>query len=275
VGRTVHGNREEFVAMTAEVFSLARGRAGGDVRSPKTAELLTRRLRRMIVTGELRDGDFLPREAELMAHFGVSRPTLREAVRVLEAESLVEVRRGSRTGARIRVPGPEMVARPAGLLLQLAGTTIAEVLTARLGIEPLAAWLFADHGTPDACDALEAEIARAREEIGQSRPGSAFADVHRCVVHGSGNRALVVTSGMVQEIIARHMAAATRTVVDHNDPEDLVAYRKAVRAYEKLLRLIRDGEADDAERFWRRYLEQANTLLLRDVDPNAVVDVLE
>ncbi len=54
-------------------------------------------------------GDFLPNEAELMAHFGVSRPTLREAVRVLESERLVEARRGSRTGARVRVPGLEIV----------------------------------------------------------------------------------------------------------------------------------------------------------------------
>ena len=51
------------------------------VRSPKTAELVAGTLRRMVVDGQLKDGDFLPNEAELMAHFGVSRPTLREAVR--------------------------------------------------------------------------------------------------------------------------------------------------------------------------------------------------
>ena len=95
--------------------------AGTAVRSPKTAELVAGTLRRMVVDGQLIDGDFLPNEAELMTHFGVSRPTLREAVRVLESERLVEVRRGSRTGARVRVPGPEIVARPAGLLLELSG----------------------------------------------------------------------------------------------------------------------------------------------------------
>ncbi|MDT5398354.1 MAG: GntR family transcriptional regulator, transcriptional repressor for pyruvate dehydrogenase complex, partial [Mycobacterium sp.] len=86
--------------------------AGAPIRSPKTAELVAGTLRRMVVDGQLKEGDFLPNEAELMAHFGVSRPTLREAVRVLESERLVEVRRGSRTGARVRVPGPEIVARP-------------------------------------------------------------------------------------------------------------------------------------------------------------------
>ena len=119
------------------------------VRSPKTAELVAGTLRRMVVDGQLKDGDFLPNEAELMAHFGVSRPTLREAVRVLESERLVEVRRGSRTGARVRVPGPEIVARPAGLLLELSGATIADVMVARAGIEPMAARLLAESGTAE------------------------------------------------------------------------------------------------------------------------------
>src|SRR5947208_13567171 len=104
--------------------------AGGTaVRSPKTAELVAGTLRRMVVDGQLKDGDFLPHEADLIAHFHVSRPTLREAVRVLESERLVEVRRGSRTGAKVRVPGPEIVARPAGLLLAISGTTLADVMT--------------------------------------------------------------------------------------------------------------------------------------------------
>ena len=93
-------------------------RGGTTIRSPKTAELVAGTLRRMVVDGQLKEGDFLPNEAELMTHFGVSRPTLREAVRVLESERLVEVRRGSRTGARVRVPGPEIVARPAGRVRQ-------------------------------------------------------------------------------------------------------------------------------------------------------------
>src|SRR3954452_18570152 len=129
------------------------------VRSPKTAELVAGTLRRMVVDGTLKDGDFLPNEAELMAHFGISRPTLRDAIRVLESERLVEVRRGSRTGARVRVPGPEIVARPVGLLLELSGATIADVMVARAGIEPMAARLLAESGTVDAFDELDKMLA--------------------------------------------------------------------------------------------------------------------
>ena len=118
----------------------------------------------MVVDGQLTEGDFLPHETELMAHFGISRPTLREAVRVLESERLVEVRRGSRTGARVRLPGPEIVARPAGLLLELSSATLADVLSARVVIEPPAAKLLAERGTEDAhneLDRLVSEMPRA------------------------------------------------------------------------------------------------------------------
>src|SRR5258705_11226803 len=88
--------------------------ASAAVRSPKTAELVAGTLRRMVVDGQLKDGDFLPNEAELMAHFAVSRPTLREAVRGLEAERLREVGRGAGAGARGRGAGAEVVATCAG-----------------------------------------------------------------------------------------------------------------------------------------------------------------
>ncbi|MGB9304723.1 MAG: GntR family transcriptional regulator, partial [Mycobacterium sp.] len=124
------------------------GMAG--VRSPKTAELVAGTLRRMIVDGRLANGDFLPHEKDLMEHFQISRPTLREAVRVLESDRLVEVRRGSRTGARVRVPGPEILARPACLLLELSGATLADVMTARMAIEPPAAKILAEEGSGEA-----------------------------------------------------------------------------------------------------------------------------
>lgn len=263
--------------MTAPVFSLPEGRSGGDVRSPKTAELLTRRLRRMIVNGELCDGDYLPREAELMTHFGVSRPTLREAVRVLEAERLVEVRRGSRTGARVRVPGPETVARPAGLLLQVAGTTVSEVLTARLGIEPLAAWLVVGRGLTESVDALTQVLDQLKAQLADVEvpPAAGFARFHEVVVEQSGNRALLITSGMLREIIARHMSNATR-VKQGIAPEHVRnEYRKAVRSYEKLIELVRAGDADEAEKFWRRHIEVANQSLLQGFDPDALIDYME
>src|SRR5207245_2326520 len=72
------------------VPAITRGPVGRQVRVPKTAELVARSLRRQIIRGELGQGEALPSESALMEQFGVSRPTLREAFRVLESESLID-----------------------------------------------------------------------------------------------------------------------------------------------------------------------------------------
>lgn len=248
-----------------------RSTPGGTVRSPKTAELVAGTLRRMVVDGTLTDGDFLPNEAELMAHFGVSRPTLREAVRVLESERLVEVRRGSRTGARVRVPGPEIVARPAGLLLELSGATVADVMVARSGIEPMAARLLAESGSAEAFDELEQMLADhipAGWESG--RLAETTGDFHLRVVQLSGNTTLSIIAGMLHEITVRHTAFAIKgeRAISKGD------YDKLVRSYRRLIKLVRAGDGAGAEVHWRTHLDNARRLMLQGLETVKVRDVM-
>jgi GntR family transcriptional repressor for pyruvate dehydrogenase complex len=67
----------------------ADGRPEQTFRVPKMAEMISDHLRRQIVRGELSEGDVLPSEQELQTRFNVSRPTLREAFRILESESRI------------------------------------------------------------------------------------------------------------------------------------------------------------------------------------------
>jgi DNA-binding FadR family transcriptional regulator len=241
------------------------------VRSPKTAELVAGTLRRMVVDGQLKDGDFLPNEAELMAHFGVSRPTLREAVRVLESERLVEVRRGSRTGARVRVPGPEIVARPAGLLLELSGATIADVMTARSSIEPMAARLLAETGTPEALDELENMLADDIPAGWQSgRLAETTGDFHRRLVELSGNATLAIIAGMLHEITVRH----TAFVFNERRPVSKADYEKLMRSYRRLMQLLRSGDGAATEAHWRKHLDTSRELLLKGLAAVKIRDVM-
>lgn len=241
------------------------------VRSPKTAELVAGTLRRMVVEGQLKDGDFLPNEAELMAHFGVSRPTLREAVRVLESERLVEVRRGSRTGARVRVPGPEVVARPAGLLLELSGATIADLLTAKSAIEPMAARLLAETGSTEAFDELEQMLEGLATVDHQSdRLAESTGAFHLRVVQLSGNATLGIVAGMLHEITVRH----TAFVFNERRPVSRDDYEKLMRSYRKLLQFLRAGDADRAEAHWRKHLDTSRELLLAGLESVPVRDVM-
>lgn len=242
------------------------------VRSPKTAELVARTLRRMVVDGQLSDGDFLPHEAELMAHFEISRPTLREAVRVLESERLVEVRRGSRTGARVRVPGPEIVARPAGLLLELSGATLADVLTARVVIEPAAAKLLAQRGTDDAHAELERLVGEMPQALEVGDLARASANLHRRMVELCGNATLGMIAGMLHEIAVRHVSAAMLGA--HNAMPKAKA-DKLLKSYSRLVDLVKARDGVEAEAHWRRHMENSAAELLKACAKTKVRDVMD
>ncbi|HST64115.1 MAG TPA: FCD domain-containing protein [Mycobacteriales bacterium] len=229
------------------------------VRTPKTAEVLAARLRGRIVRGELRAGSRLPPEAELQQQFGVSRPTLREAFRILEAESLLSVRRGARGGAQIVTPDRSVAARHVGSLLQVSGTTIGEVYEARLAIEPTAARMLALRGGPDAVRALREHLTLMRLLLATDPDAAdwarASARFHDLIVELCGNKALAVAAGVLREIATTHVALAVPRV------ETTATMARALRSYLRLVDFVEAADGYGAERHWRTHLQVAGALL--------------
>src|SRR4029450_7586038 len=83
-------------------------------------------LRQLIVSGALDEGDSLGNEAELIERFGVSRPSLREALRILEAEGLISVLRGVLGGVVAHRPDQRLTPRTAALVLQARNVSLAD-----------------------------------------------------------------------------------------------------------------------------------------------------
>ena len=256
-----------------------RDPVGPALRAPKTAELIASYIRGQVVRGELNTGDSLPPETALMEMFGVSRPTLREAFRILEAESLISVRRGARGGARVVSPDLAVAARYVGLLLQTSGTTIADVYEARTVIEPAAAGLLAARRSRQDLDDLNAcveHLVGLVESDTQFRDADVWSQAimrfHDLVLERSGNRTLAVQAGVLREVVAMHLSTAVMRTFDHPDTQD--QFRKLVRSYRKLVLLIDARDADGAERHWRMHLEVMGRRLLRDdTGAKAVVDL--
>ena len=256
-----------------------RDPVGSALRAPKTAELIASYIRGQVVRGELKTGDSLPPETVLMEMFGVSRPTLREAFRILEAESLISVRRGARGGARVVSPDIAVAARYVGLLLQTSGTTIADVYEARTVIEPAAAGLLAVRRSRQDLDDLNAcveHLVGLVESDMQFRDADAWSQAimrfHDLVLERSGNRTLAVQAGVLREVVAMHLSTVVMRTFDHPDTQD--QFRKLVRSYRKLVLLIDARDADGAERHWRTHLEVMGRRLLRDdTGAKAVVDL--
>lgn len=226
---------------------------GRPVRTPKTAELIATDLRTRIVRGELRAGDALPSETLLMVQFGVSRPTLREAFRILETESLIAVRRGARGGAHVLAPDRAVASRYVGLLLQLDGATIGDVHQAWAVLEAACAARLARTRTRQdlldlrACvEDLRAAAGAAPDPAGWARHAARF---HDLVLQRCGSRTLAVQCGVLQDIVATHAGPEPGTPVQEEPP------RRWLRSYARLTDLVEARDAEGAERHWRTHLE--------------------
>jgi DNA-binding FadR family transcriptional regulator len=241
------------------------------VRVPKAGELVAAELRRKIITGELDVGDPLPSEAALMTQFGVSRPTLREAFRILESEQLIRVLRGARGGARVLKPDPAVAARYTGVLLQSLGTPLADVYRARATIEESAIGMAAGRRLPAGIKELDRLLAEGADLI-EDPPAYAEHDVwfHRAVVDLADNATLKVLADMLFHIIAAHNRAF---IAAHPEGYEVPANRTAQRAHTKLVKLLDEGDLEAAQRHWGRHLELVEKYMVGD-SKETIVDVL-
>jgi GntR family transcriptional regulator, sialic acid-inducible nan operon repressor len=239
------------------------------VRPLKMSDQVAAQIRRMIARGELVDGDWLPTEAELIRQFGVSRPTLREAFRLLEGDSLVTIRRGPPGGAQVTVAGLF------GMVLMLAGTSIGDVWDARLTIEPAAIRRLAETATEIHLAALDRELDAVRSAAALDPRSFHQAGVrfHVRLVELSGNRTLTALIGMLAEIIERELANAVAEMGADSD-EVYRANRRALRGYENIAELIRAGDGAGAEQAWREHMDTVRRYLGRTSGESRVLDVL-
>jgi DNA-binding FadR family transcriptional regulator len=231
------------------------------VRVPKAAELVANHLRDRIIRSELSEGDTLPNEAVMLEQYNVSRPTLREAFRILETEGLVSVSRGAR-GAQVHLPKIDMVARHLGTLLRARGVKLHDVYLARALIEPPAARLVAERRDPSDVAKLRARIATERSSLeDDSRFSLASNEFHRTLVEVAGVQTLGLIIDMLNEMLERHLLALYLST--NRSAERTASRRKSLKAQEKLVGLVEQGDADQAEAYWRKHLTAVNSVIAK------------
>src|SRR5207302_1829944 len=136
-------------------------------RPPRVADMVADELRDRILASGMPDGALLPKQEDLFEEFGVSMPSIREALRILETEGLVTVLRGNTGGAAVRMPSAEKVGYMAALVLQARAVGVHDVALALQQLEPACAGLAA--ARPDrkktVVAALRARVAESRAAI--------------------------------------------------------------------------------------------------------------
>jgi DNA-binding FadR family transcriptional regulator len=203
-------------------------------------------LRERILSGTLRDGAALPAQEKLLDEFRVSKPTMREALRILETEGLITVRRGSIGGALVHRPKEQNAAYTLGLVLQSRMVTVDDVGRALKRLEADCAALCALR--PDRArtivPALRSCNRLARRQLDDELPYTeTMAVFHERLISHCGNATLAVVAGAIESIWLAHVKAwAERLAVQGQFPDR--DYREAgLQVHEDLTELIAAGDA--------------------------------
>ena len=214
------------------------------------AALIVEQLRGQIISGVLKDGDPLPNEAELGEQFGVSRPTLREALRILESESLITITRGAHGGTRVVAPSERMVSRYVARYLEFGRVPMSDVHEAMMAIELPAVEKLARGATPADIDALTRQLAIEKDTDNWVDAFSAGTDFHRLLVDRAGNRTLAAMHRMIEEII---IASGTQIGIAYQSQVNSETQRFH-QVHARILTLISEGAADEASTLWAKHL---------------------
>jgi DNA-binding FadR family transcriptional regulator len=220
--------------------------------------------------GELSEGDALPSESEMIKRLGVSRPTLRQAFRILETEHLITVQRGSRGGGTVFRPSPKLASRYLSDLLRFRGTTLRDVLAARLMIEPAAVAHLArrrDEPTVERLRALVRVEEDTKDDVGDDEPADQF---HVEVVELAGNPVLGQYCRLIHLLIRGQIQSMRNAPRDR----DLAAGADSCEAHAALTELVAAGAVHAASEQWRRHLQDVHTELARHLDLDSPLEPL-
>ena len=230
-------------------------------KAPRAAELLASYFRNLIIRGELKDGDRLPGEKELVAQFGVARTTLREALVILQSDGLISVSRGARKGALVHRPTIQAAARQMNFLMQSKNVTMDDVYGTLCAVEPAAIRALALKAGKSDITALRTQIRAMRDVIGDDHAFTeATTRFHREVIERSGLTSLALIVELIATLVEAYMETTARAMPR---TENRAGKLKSIQTREKLVELIEKRDSDGAEALWRNFRDATRELNMR------------
>ena len=207
-------------------------------------EAIVEQIEAAIEGGEFQPGDRLPGERKLMADFSVSRATIREALRVLQATGVIESRPGDPRGPVISAFSPRLLEKSLSQISRHGGSSRVELLQFRLFLEGSSAHLAALHRTAEQLAEITDAWTAMHDAVESGKLQDYPAHVQRYhdgIRTASGNRLLAACGGVISDIMGDLMA---RRIDEDHDAEALL--RRAVTDGAVSLERIRERDASGA-----------------------------
>lgn len=226
------------------------------------AQDVAQQIKEKVLSGELSSGDKLPTERDLALQLGVSRSTIREAVRALEQSGFVRVHKGPRGGIFIASADGKPLRDSLGLMLRLDRVPLAELLESRAELECSIARFAAQRATAEELDEMSTSI----DEMNAGAPSlESFRRnnyrFHLAVAKASRNRVSLLLTEVLRDLVDQSLELL------HVDD---VVWSRVIEHHGKIFEAIRSREADAAEKAMRAHL----ALLEEDLVAHRAADLL-
>ncbi len=214
----------------------------GPIEVPKSSQILAGRLQEQILSGVYSHGSALPTERELVAATNLSRGSVREALRILEAQGLVTTRAGRYGGSVVSRPSDSMLQSQINLFARGANIPLRALVETRQALAPMIACLAASNRTADDLATLKSISRRLEAASEESVPKflQLNADWHSALADASHNELL--------KIFAASIAGLMIEVSEIDNFATAKVRRLAIRAHQRILDAIEAGDADTARR---------------------------
>lgn len=212
---------------------------------PSIGERVADLLRDRIITGAIPEGTLLPRQEDLMREFNVSRPPMREALRILEAEGLIIVRRGNVGGAEVRAPDRSGVTNALALLLQFEQAPLKDLADALVELEPLCVGLAAEREDRHEIveNVLRPSIQRQRDALDD---GAAFTaasrEFHEALIQACGNATIRLSVGALVTLWSTQEQAWADAAASSEHYPSLAQRQEVLSVHEQLTDAVDQGD---------------------------------
>ena len=221
------------------------------------SEHIAREIRLYVERKGLKPGDRIGTENELAREFGVSRPTLREALRLLAGSHLIQVNQGRAGGIFVSATANESMGRNVSqaiaTMLATESVSLHELLEARIYLEVPLAGLAAEHATKETVAELESAIAAAEgNDPASAEFRAADGRFHQAIADAAGNELMVAFTSWILEVLQPSLVDYMGPALEADDILD---------QHRRILRAIRRGQPAAAQRAMLQHIEHVRRVV--------------